>query len=53
MTVYYVLLAILGIVSFFTMGIKNRNKVLISIFVALIVLIQGLRHESIGVDIFI
>lgn len=51
MTVYYILLVMLGIVSFFTIGIKNRNKVVIPILMVLIVLIQGLRHESIGVDI--
>lgn len=51
MTVYYILLVILGIVSFFTIGIKNRNKLVIPIVAILMVLIQGLRHKSIGVDI--
>jgi hypothetical protein len=54
MTIYYLLIALVAMSSVITIAIKNkikRNKVVVTINVIAIVLIQGLRDFSIGTDL--
>lgn len=53
MTIYYIFLCLLFVVSSLTIDIKNtkvRNIIIIGFAVVYIIMMQGLRHQSIGVD---
>lgn len=54
MKVYYLLIGIIGLVSIFTINIKNkynRNKMVISIGCIAIIMVQGLRSFYVGIDL--
>ncbi len=54
MTIYYVLISSIVLISFLTLSIKskyNRNKLIISLSSILIILIQGFRRITVGVDL--
>jgi hypothetical protein len=54
MTIYYLLIALLGLFSAITINVKNnyeRNKIVILTSCTAIVLIQGLRSVYVGVDL--
>ena len=53
MTIYYVFLVLLFFISILTIDIKNtkiRNIIIIGFSAIYIIMMQGLRHQSIGVD---
>ncbi|KAF0091901.1 MAG: polysaccharide polymerase [Fusobacteria bacterium] len=55
MTIYYILLLLVGLISIFTFGIKDKNKRNLNILVIIsfaIIILQGLRKSSVGVDLF-
>lgn len=54
MTIYYFLVAFIAMISFFTLSMKNkykRNKIIIKFACISIILIQGLRRITVGVDL--
>lgn len=53
MTIYYIFLGLLFAISVLTIDIKNtkvRNIIIIGFAAIYIIMMQGLRHQSIGVD---
>lgn len=54
MTIYYILIIFVGLISFFTINMKNkykRNKIIIILCSTMIIIIQWLRKITVGVDL--
>lgn len=54
MTIYYLLIGFIGVCSIFTIDFKNkylRDKIIITLVSMGIILIQGLRRKTVGVDL--
>ncbi len=54
MTIYYSLIGFIGLCSFFTLGMNDnykRNKIIVMFSSIFIIIIQGLRRTTVGVDL--